>query len=86
MLNTAETWAMKVDTLKHLQRNDCAMTCWISNVRAKDEFSSDYLLLNLGIQDFNVMLRKRVQHRLDCRSTHAECGCTEKTWQVMKCL
>ena len=23
----------------------------------------------------------RAQHRLDCRSTQAECGCTEKIWQ-----
>ena len=24
----------------------------------------------------------RAQHRLDCRSTQAECGCTEKIWQA----
>ena len=51
MLHAAETWAMKVDTLNRLQRNDRAMIRWICNVRAKDEVSSDSLLTKLGIQD-----------------------------------
>ena len=41
MLHAAETWAMKVDTLNRLRRNDRAMIRWICNVRAKDEVSSD---------------------------------------------
>ena len=28
----------------------------------------------------------RAQHRLDCRSTQAECGCTEKIWQAKKIM
>ena len=36
MLHAAETWAMKVDTLNRLRRNDRAMIRWICNVRAKD--------------------------------------------------
>ena len=36
MLNAAETWAMKVDILNRLRRNDRAMIRWICNVRAKD--------------------------------------------------
>ena len=57
MLHAAETWAMKVDTLNRLWRNDHAMICWICNVRAKDEVSSDSLLTKLGIQDLDVVLR-----------------------------
>ena len=57
MLHAAETWAMKVDTLNRLRHNDRAMICWICNVRAKDEVSSDSLLTKLGIQDLDVVLR-----------------------------
>ena len=57
MLHAAETWAMKVDTLNCLRCNDCAMICWICDVRAKDEVSSDSLLTKLGIQDLDVVLR-----------------------------
>ena len=57
MLHAAETWAMKVDTLNRLRRNDRAMIRWICNVRAKDEVSSDSLLTKLGIQDLDVVLR-----------------------------
>ena len=28
----------------------------------------------------------RMQHRLDCRSTQAECGCTEKIWQAKEII
>ena len=48
MLHAAETWAMKVDTLNRLRRNNRAMIRWICNVRAKDEVSSDSLLTKLG--------------------------------------
>ena len=57
MLHAAETWAMKVDTLNRLRRNNHAMIRWICNVRAKDEVSSDSLLTKLGIQDLDVVLR-----------------------------
>ena len=57
MLHAAETWAMKADTLNHLRRNDRAMILWICNVKAKDEVSSDSLLIKLGIQDLDVVLR-----------------------------
>ena len=57
MLHAAETWAMKVDTLNRLRRNDCDMIRWICNVRAKDEVSSDSLLTKLGIQDLDLVLR-----------------------------
>ena len=57
MLHAAETWAMKVDTLNRLRRNDRAMIRWICNVRAKDEVSSDSLLTKLGIQELDVVLR-----------------------------
>ena len=57
MLHAAETWAMNLDTLSRLRRNDRAMIRWICNVRAKDEVSSDSLLTKLGIQDLDVVLR-----------------------------
>ena len=57
MLHAAETWAVKADTLNRLRRNDRAMICWICNVKAKDEVSSDSLLTKLGIQDLDVVLR-----------------------------
>ena len=57
MLHAAETWAMKVDTLNRLRRNDRAMIRLICNVKAKDEVSSDSLLTKLGIQDLGVVLR-----------------------------
>ena len=57
MLHAAETWAMKVDTLNRLRRNDRAMIRWICNVRAKDKVRSDSLLTKLGIQDLDVVLR-----------------------------
>ena len=57
MLHAAETWAMKADTLNRLRRNDRAIICWICNVKAKDEVSSDSLLTKLGIQDLDVVLR-----------------------------
>ena len=56
MLHAAETWAMKVDKLNRLRRNDRAMIRWICNVKAKDEVSSDSLLTKLGIQDLDVVL------------------------------
>ena len=87
MLHAAETWAMKVDTLNRLRRIDHAMIRWICNVRAKDEVSSDSLLTKLGIQDLDEMVWTcRAQHRLDCKSTQAECGCTEKIWQAKEIM
>ena len=56
MLYAAETWAMTEATLNRMRRNDRAMICWICNVKAKDEISSDSLLSMLGIQDLDVVL------------------------------
>ena len=57
MIHAAEAWPMKAETLNHLRRNDHAMICWICNVKAKDEVSSDSLLTKVGIQDLDVVLR-----------------------------
>ena len=56
MLHAAETWAMKADTLNCLRRNDRAMIRWLCYVKAKDEVSSESLLMKLGIQDFDGAL------------------------------
>ena len=37
--------------------NDCAKICWICNVKANDEVSSDSLLSKLGLKDIDVLLR-----------------------------
>ena len=93
MLHAAYTWAMKADTLNRLQRNDSVMIRWICSVEAKDEVSSDSLLTKRDIQDLDVVLHDRrmrrfghVEHRLDCRSTQAECVCTETIWQAKEII
>ena len=45
-----------MDTLNCLRRNDPVMICWICNVKAKDEVSSDSLLSKLAIRDLDVVL------------------------------
>ena len=57
MLHEVETWAMKMDTLNRLRRNDGAMIRWICNVETKDQVSSYSLLQKLGIQDLDVVFR-----------------------------
>ena len=87
MLHGAETYAMKVDTLNRLQRNDHAMIC---NVKAKEEVSSDSLLTKLGIQDLDVVLCTSWMSwfgLIECSTgwiAEAECGHTEKTWHRPK--
>ena len=54
MLHAAATEAMKADTLHSLRCNDRAMIRWICYVKAKDEVSSDSLLLKLGIRDLDT--------------------------------
>ena len=62
---------MKADTLNRLRPNDRAMIRWISNVKAKDEISSDSLLTKHGIQDLDVVLRTgRKKMVWTCRAQH----------------
>ncbi|XP_014679862.1 PREDICTED: uncharacterized protein LOC106819790 [Priapulus caudatus] len=56
MLHASKRWATKAEVLNRLRRNDRAMIRWICNVKAKDEVSSDSLLVKLGIQDVDVVL------------------------------
>ena len=56
MLHAAETWAMTAATLNRLRRNDRAMICWICNIKASDEVSSDSLISRLGLQDIDEVL------------------------------
>ena len=55
MLHVAESWAMTAATLNRLPCNDHAMIRWICNVMARDEVSSDSLLLKLGIQNLDTV-------------------------------
>ena len=57
MLHGSETWAATADTINRLRRNDRAMVRWMCNVKVEDEVSSDSLLLRLGIQDIEEVLR-----------------------------
>ena len=42
--------------MNRLRGNDHALICWICNVKAKDDISSDSLLTELGIHDLDVVL------------------------------
>ena len=94
MLHAAETWAMKVDTLNRLRRNDRAMIRWICNVRAKAKLAQTPFSQSLASrtrcgaphQQDEMVWTCRGQHWLDCRSTQAECGCTEKIWQAKEIM
>ena len=55
MLHVGETWAMTAATLNRLLHNDRAMIRLICNVKARDEVSTDSLLLKLGIQRLDVL-------------------------------
>ena len=57
VLHAVETWTITVVTQSRLRRNERAMICWICNVQANDEISSDSLLSKLGILDLDVVLR-----------------------------
>ena len=62
---------MTAATLNRLLRNDRAMVCWICYVKARDEVSSDSLLLKRGIQNLNVVCHTSRLRWLGCveRST-----------------
>ena len=55
MLHAAETWAITAATLNRLPHNDRAMIRWSCSVKARDEVSSDSLLLKLGIQSLDAV-------------------------------
>lgn len=43
LYDNGETWAIEVDDLRKLERNDMRMIRWICNVNIKDGHSSDQL-------------------------------------------
>lgn len=57
MLHAGECWAMTKSSLRRLQRNDRAMIRWISNVRLRDQVSSESLLARLEISSLEDRLR-----------------------------
>ena len=61
MLHASETWPLTKPNLQHLQRNDRAMIRQISNVRPQDIVTtrSNELLARLGIEDLDLILKKR---------------------------
>ena len=61
MLHASETWPWTKPNLQRLQRNDRAMIRQICNVRPQDIVTtrSNELLLRLGIEDLDLILKER---------------------------
>ena len=61
MLHASETWPLTKPNLQHLQWNDKAMIRQICNVRPQDIVTtrSNELLAQLGIEDLDLILKKR---------------------------
>ena len=61
MLHASETWPLTKPNLQRLQRNDRAMIRQICNVRLQDivTTTSDELLVRLGIEDLDLILKER---------------------------
>ena len=57
VLHAAGTWAVGVDTLNRLRRNDRAVIRWVCGVGAGGGVSSDSLLAGLGVRGLDVVLR-----------------------------
>ena len=52
-----------------------------------DNVKTVYPPTNIVCGGYNEMVWTcRAQHRLDFRSTQAECGCTEKIWQAKEIM
>ncbi|XP_048772794.2 uncharacterized protein LOC125678380 [Ostrea edulis] len=62
--HASETWALTKPNLHHLLRNDRAMVRQICNIKPKDmaTVGSIELLGQLGIDDLDLILRKRRLH------------------------
>ena len=61
MLHASETWPVTKPCLQHLQRNDRAMIRQICNVKPQNTATmrSTELLAQLGIEDLDLILKKR---------------------------
>ena len=61
MLHASETWPLTKPNLQRLQQNDRAMIRQICNVRPQDIVTtrSNELLLQLGIEDLDLILKER---------------------------
>ena len=64
VLHASETWPLTKPNLQHLQRNDRAMIKQICNVRPRDIVTtrSSELLVRLGIEDLDLILKERRLH------------------------
>ena len=72
MLHASETWPLTKPNLQRLQQNDRAMIRQICNVRPQDIVTtrSNELLVRLGIQDLDLILKERRLRRYG----HVECS------------
>ena len=59
MLHASETWPLTKPNLQRLQRNDRAMIRQICNVRPQDTVTTNELLVQLGIEDLDLILKER---------------------------
>ena len=66
-LHASETWPLTKPNLQHLQRNDRAMIRQICNIRPQDIVTtrSNELLVRLGIEDLDLILRREDFDGLD---------------------
>ena len=59
MLHASETWPLTKPNLQRLQRNDRAMIRQICNVRPQDIVTTNELLVRLGFEDLDLILKER---------------------------
>ena len=63
MLHASETWPLTKPNLQRLQRNDREMIRQICNVRPQDIVTTNELLVRLGIEDLDLILKERTLRR-----------------------
>ena len=51
MLYGSETWALKVDSEKYIQRTDMRMLRWINGVKWSDRITNEEVLRRFGLED-----------------------------------
>ena len=59
MLYGSETWAMSRDNEARLERNEMKMIRWMAGVKLTDRFRNSCLRERLGLEDIQLILRKR---------------------------
>ena len=58
MVYDSETWAMKVEDIRRLERAERMMVRWMCGVTLKERKHSEELLARLGIEDVAEIVRR----------------------------